>query len=137
MTANSFTSVSLRPPLVLVSIANNARMSRVLERGMPFGISVLADDQRSVSQQFAGAAGSVSMPCWLWRAGVPLIAGALAQFVCRVVDARVVGDHTLQIGEVEHFERFDKAPLVFYSGAYHPLCAAVPSLQSSARQAAR
>lgn len=118
MTANSFTSVSLRPPLVLVCIDNNARMARVLERGMCVGVSVLAAGQEDLSRHFSGRpVGEVTLR-FTWRGGVPLIEGALAQFVCRVMDSHVVGDHTVQIAEVEEFERFDRPPLLFFSGQY-------------------
>jgi flavin reductase (DIM6/NTAB) family NADH-FMN oxidoreductase RutF len=53
--------------------------------------------------------------------GVPLIEGALAHFVVRVVDAHPAGDHTLYIGHVEHFQWRDDKPLLFYGGTYHKL----------------
>ena len=55
------------------------------------------------------------------RAGVPLIEGALAHFVVRVIDAHPAGDHTLYIGRVEHFEWNDDKPLLFYAGRYRHL----------------
>lgn len=118
MTANSFASVSLKPPLVLVCIDNNARMARVLERGMHAGLSVLARGQERISRHFAGSAEEVLTIEFVWHGGVPLIAGALAHFICRVTDSYVAGDHTVQIAEVEHFQRFDKSPLLFYAGTY-------------------
>jgi len=118
MTANSFTSVSLRPPLVLVCIDNDARMSRVLERGMDFGLSVLAAGQESISRHFAGRPQADTAIDFAWRRGVPLVSGALAHFVCRVTDSHVTGDHTVQIAEVQYCERFRKAPLVFFGGSY-------------------
>jgi flavin reductase (DIM6/NTAB) family NADH-FMN oxidoreductase RutF len=123
MTANSFTSVSLTPPLVLICTHNNARMTRLLERGMEFGLSVLAADQQDVSKRFAGRADGPVVN-FSWVRGVPLIAGAAAHFVCRLTDSRVAGDHTVQIAEVEHFQSCSKAPLVFCNGAYADLAAA-------------
>jgi flavin reductase (DIM6/NTAB) family NADH-FMN oxidoreductase RutF len=55
------------------------------------------------------------------RLGVPLLEGAVAYFVVRVIDAHPAGDHTLFIGEVEHFESGDDRPLLFYSGKYQQL----------------
>lgn len=120
MTANSFTSVSLAPPLVLICTHNNARMTRLLERGMEFGLSVLAADQESVSRRFAGR-GDEPVVDFSWVRGVPLIAGAAAYFVCRLADSRVAGDHTVQIGEVEYFQNCSKLPLVFWNGLYADL----------------
>lgn len=118
MTANSFTSVSLVPPLVLVCIDNNARMARVLERGMHFGLSILACGQERISRHFAGRAEAGLKVDFTWHEGVPLIAGAVSHFVCRVMDSHVAGDHTVQIAAVEHFARFARPPLLFYAGSY-------------------
>lgn len=124
MTANSFTSVSLTPPLVLFCTHNDARMTRVLEPGMELGLSVLACEQQGVSRQFAGRCNDAAPVDFAWVRGVPLIFGAAAHLVCRLTESRVAGDHTVQIAEVEHFERFDKEPLVFWNGAYAQLAAA-------------
>jgi flavin reductase (DIM6/NTAB) family NADH-FMN oxidoreductase RutF len=118
MTANSFTSVSLTPPLVLVCTHNEARMTRVLERGMELGLSVLAADQQEVSRRFASRSLDEPLIDFTWVRGVPLIAGAVAHLICRLVDSHVAGDHTVQIAEVEYFQSFEKAPLVFCNGSY-------------------
>ena len=118
MTANSFASVSMQPPLVLVCIDNNARMARVLERGMHCGLSVLACGQERLSRHFAGRADAELVIEFAWYRGVPVIAGALAHFICRVTDSYVAGDHTVQIAAVEQFACFEHAPLLFYSGVY-------------------
>ena len=121
MTANAFTSVSLDPPLVLVCIGNRARMSRVLEPGMHFGISILSATQREISQAFAGRAQSPVSIEFTWRRGVPLIAAACAHFVCGLTEARLVGDHTLYIGTIEEFAASERAPLIFHRGSYTSL----------------
>jgi flavin reductase (DIM6/NTAB) family NADH-FMN oxidoreductase RutF len=118
MTANSFTSVSLTPPLVLFCTHNDARMTRVLEPGMELGLSVLASEQQSVSRRFAGRGNDEAPVGFTWVRGVPLIFGAAAHLVCRVTESRVAGDHTVQIAEVEYFQRFEKVPLVFWNGTY-------------------
>jgi flavin reductase (DIM6/NTAB) family NADH-FMN oxidoreductase RutF len=93
---------------------------------MELGLSVLASEQQSISRQFSGR-GNDAAPVELapvefaWVRGVPVILGAVAHLVCRVTDSRVAGDHTVQIAEVEHFERFEKAPLVFWNGTYAQL----------------
>jgi flavin reductase (DIM6/NTAB) family NADH-FMN oxidoreductase RutF len=102
-------------------------MTQVLEPGMEVGLSVLADDQQRVSRQFTSRAYHEARVDFTWLRGVPLISGAAARLVCRLTESRVAGDHTVQIGEVEYFERFDKAPLVFWNGTYAQLAAATPA----------
>ena len=121
MTANAFTSVSLEPPLVLVCIGNRARMSRVLEPGMDYGISIPAATQREISLTFSGRGRPAIPVVFTWRRGVPLVADACAHFLCRLADARVVGDHTLFIGAVEEFSSMEDAPLIFHRGSYSEL----------------
>lgn len=121
MTANAFTSVSLQPPLVLVCIHNDARMSRMLERGMRFGLSVLAADQQGVSMHFAGRPQPHVLTPFAWDGGVPFVAGAAASFLCRATDSHVAGDHTLCLAEVEGFQHTSRPPLVFCRGGYQLL----------------
>jgi len=121
MTANSFTSVSLTPPLVLFCTHNDARMTRVLERGMEIGLSVLGADQQEVSRHFAGRGSGEPAVDFVWVRGIPLVSGAVVHLVCRLTDSRVVGDHTVQIAEVEHLEHFAREPLVFWNGTYAQL----------------
>lgn len=118
MTANAFTSVSLAPPLILVCIDNDARMARLLERGMHFGLSVLSAGQEGVSRHFAGQRSHVAEVLFAWRSGVPFISDAAACFLCRATECHVTGDHTVYLAEVEYFERSGLAPLVFCSGRY-------------------
>jgi flavin reductase (DIM6/NTAB) family NADH-FMN oxidoreductase RutF len=121
MTANAFVSVSLNPPLVLVSVDNRATMHRLLPMTGRYGISVLAEGQENLSNHFAGRSVEGLHIRFTERLGVPLLEGAVAYFVVRVVDAHTAGDHTLFIGEVEHFEARDDRPLLFYSGKYQQL----------------
>jgi flavin reductase (DIM6/NTAB) family NADH-FMN oxidoreductase RutF len=119
MTVNSFMSVSLEPPLVLVSIAQGARMRALLQTAERFGISVLSDTQRDVCQHFAGhPQSSVSDPFRIHE-GVPLVRHALATFVCNTRMRIAVGDHTLFVGEVLKFERFPYYPLIFAGGTFN------------------
>lgn len=118
MTANAFLSVSLDPPLVLVSLGNTARMGRRLTIGQPFGISVLAEDQIALSNHFAGRPQANPVIVWRWEADVPLLVGAVAQISACVVATHSVGDHTLFIGQVEHVAQGEGRPLVFHAGSY-------------------
>ena len=117
MTANGFLSVSLRPPLVLVSLGR-CRMNELLPRSGRYGISVLAHDQQHFAAHFAAQKPSPVEPTFTWQNGLPLLEGALAHLVCRVVDVHRAGDHVLWIGEVEYLDHRDDEPLLFYTGRF-------------------
>lgn len=120
MTANAFLSVSLRPPLVLVSLGR-CRMSEMLPRTGRYGVSVLACDQEHYAAHFAGQRASPVAPRFTWHGDLPLLEGALAHVGCRVVDVHPAGDHVLWIGEVEHLSHRDGEPLLFYTGRFGTL----------------
>lgn len=120
MTANGFMSVSLRPPLVLVSLGR-CRMAEMLPRTGRYGISVLAHDQKAFAAHFAAQRPAPTPPEFTWHDGLPLLEGALAHIACRVVDVHAAGDHVLWIGEVEHLHHRDGEPLLFYSGRFGTL----------------
>jgi flavin reductase (DIM6/NTAB) family NADH-FMN oxidoreductase RutF len=117
MTANAFLSVSLRPPLVLVSLGR-CRMGEMLPHTGRYGVSVLAHDQKHFAAHFAAQKPSPVDPKFEWQNGIPLLEGALAHIVCRVVDVHAAGDHELWIGEVEHLHHRDGEPLLFYTGRF-------------------
>ena len=120
MTANAFLSVSLRPPLVLVSLGR-CRMSEMLPRTGRYGVSVLASDQEHFAAHFAGQRTSETEPTFVWENDLPLLDGALAHVGCRVVDVHTAGDHVLWIGEVEHLYHREGEPLLFYTGRFGTL----------------
>lgn len=120
MTANAFLSVSLRPPLVLVSLGR-CRMSEMLPRTGCYGVSVLSHDQEQFAAHFAGQRRSSIEPSFEWHDGLPLLEGALAHIACRVVDVHPAGDHVLWIGQVQHLEHRDGEPLLFYTGRFSTL----------------
>ena len=117
MTANAFLSVSLRPPLVLVSLGR-CRMTEMLPLTGRYGVSVLAHDQEHFAAHFAAQRESPVPPTFAWHEGLPLLEGALAHLACRVVDVHPAGDHVLWIGEVEHLEHVEGEPLLFYTGRF-------------------
>jgi flavin reductase (DIM6/NTAB) family NADH-FMN oxidoreductase RutF len=117
MTANAFLSVSLRPPLVLVSLGR-CRMGEMLPRTKRYGVSVLAHDQEHFAAHFAAQGTSPIEPEFGFHDGIPLLEGALAHLVCRVVDVHAAGDHELWIGQVEHLHERDGEPLLFYTGRF-------------------
>ena len=127
MTANSFTSVSLDPPLILVSVDRRNRTHQLLGEGEPFSVSVLSQAQQCWSDRFAGRHGDVQhqfddIPHTLSPDGMPIIAEASASFSCRVVAIHEAGDHSLFIGQVEGIAQAPReAPLLFFGGKYRSL----------------
>lgn len=121
MTANAFVSVSLDPPLVLVSLDNRSVMHRILPGIGRYGVSVLAENQEKLSNHFAGRTIEGLHIRFVDRLGIPMLEGAVAYFVVHLIDAHPAGDHTLYIGRVEHFESYDDRPLLFYAGKYGQL----------------
>ena len=128
MTANAFISVSLNPPLVLVSVNHKAQMHRLLPHSSRFGVSVLSDDQENLSNLFAGRGVEKQAFTFATRDGIPLLEGALAHLIVRLVDAHAAGDHTLYIGEVEYLDWQDGNPLLFFAGKYRQIKTEVPIL---------
>lgn len=123
MTANAFMSVSLEPPLVLISVDRRTRMCTLLHEGQRFGVSVLAADQRDLSDRFAGRAGEGGEePRFEVVHETPLVEGSAAQFVSKVAKSYWGGDHSLFLGRVEYACYEDGAqPLVFHGGQYGDL----------------
>jgi len=120
VTANSFTSLSLDPPLVLWCLSKEAPSLPAFETASHFAINVLGATQHYLSRQFATPAEDkfAGVDFQEGPGGVPILGGVLAHFVCRNVRHVEAGDHVIVIGEVERFEAFDGEPLVFHSGAY-------------------
>jgi flavin reductase (DIM6/NTAB) family NADH-FMN oxidoreductase RutF len=120
MTANAFLSVSLTPPLVLVSLGR-CRMAEMLPRTGRYGVSVLCDDQEHFAAHFAGQRLAPVEPTFSWHDGFPFLDGALARLGCSVVDIHPAGDHVLWIGHVEHLDHREGRPLLFYTGRFRTL----------------
>lgn len=120
LTVNSFSAVSLDPPLVLWSLQRTApSLPRFLAAGR-FAISILASHQHAVSRQFATPAEDkfAGVEHLSGLGGCPLIAGCLATFECLTEVVHDAGDHHLFIGRVERASHREGRPLVFASGAY-------------------
>ena len=122
MTANAFMSVSLRPPLVLISIDRRAKMGALLHEGTRFGVSVLEARQTSLSDRFAGrVADDPPEATFEIVHETPLVEGALAHLVARVVRSYWGGDHSLFLGQVEFARYGEGRPLLFHGGRYERL----------------
>jgi flavin reductase (DIM6/NTAB) family NADH-FMN oxidoreductase RutF len=124
MTANSFTSVSLDPPLILICVSHAAQLLPMLNRQKRFGVNILKNNQRAISEYFARTEESAETEKQLgiryrWTdKGIPLLEDALVNLTCNVVDSHVAGDHTIFIAEVESVEIYDGEPLLYLRGNY-------------------
>jgi flavin reductase (DIM6/NTAB) family NADH-FMN oxidoreductase RutF len=119
-TANSFNSVSLKPPLVVWSLSVAANNRIAFEQCERYAISVLATDQLKLARRFSRphADRFEGVPYTLGWADAPRIDGALAWLECRHFAWQPTGDHTLFVGEVVHCARHGGAPLVFHRGRF-------------------
>jgi flavin reductase (DIM6/NTAB) family NADH-FMN oxidoreductase RutF len=119
MTANAFMSVSLKPPLILISVDRRARMNGLLREGVRYGVSVLEEHQTALSDRFAGRfADDAPEPAFEIVRDTPLVEGALAHLVARVVRSYWGGDHSLFLGQVEYVRYGEGTPLLFHGGRY-------------------
>lgn len=119
-TANSFSSVSLDPPLLLVSIANSSANLPAFAGGAGFAVNILSEGQKDVSATFARPSDDRFATVY-WRrgpVGSPLIAGVAAWFDCTLEQAVTAGDHTILIGRIGAFEATAHPGLGYYRGAY-------------------
>jgi flavin reductase (DIM6/NTAB) family NADH-FMN oxidoreductase RutF len=128
MTANSFTSVSLRPLLILICVAHQAQLLSLIQKQKRFGVSILREDQRALSEYFAQTVEDPETEKRLrihyrWtKTGIPLLEDALAHLACNVVSEHAAGDHTIFIGEVESLDVHEGKPLLYLCGNYRTLC---------------
>jgi flavin reductase (DIM6/NTAB) family NADH-FMN oxidoreductase RutF len=128
MTANAFTSVSLEPLLVLVCVDQKARTHAHLQTRKRFGVNVLSQEQRKISEHYAQAdrdasrAGTEAGARFdRTRHGTPVLHGALAYFECRLQSTHDAGDHTIFIAEVEDVVIHEGSPLVYFQSDYHAI----------------
>ena len=124
LTANSFASVSLDPPLVLWSLQNNSDVYDAYATPRHYAINILSDQQQELSGRYARKGDHELDPAHytLGEDGAPLISGALAAFECELHQTHDGGDHLIIVGRVTRMQNAeDGAPLVFYSGGYREL----------------
>jgi flavin reductase (DIM6/NTAB) family NADH-FMN oxidoreductase RutF len=128
LTVNSFSSLSLDPPLVLWSLNDFSSSLVAFEQASHFAINILADDQSEISKRFASQRPDkfAGLEVSEGAGGCPLIDGSAAQFVCRRTGQQREGDHVLFIGRVEAMAYSAKAPLVYFRGQYFSTAAATP-----------
>jgi len=132
MTANAFASVSLEPLLLLVCVDRNARTHAHLQSKKRFGINILAEHQRLISEYYAQpvsthehAQEEAGARFDRTPQGTPILHGALAYLECRLQSAQEAGDHTIFIAEVEDVVVHPGDPLLFFRGKYRTIGEAV------------
>jgi len=122
LTCNSFSSVSLEPPLVSWSLRINSKSLATFQRSGAFAINILAEDQKDLSGRFASSSIADKFEGVAWRPGLhglPVIEDCVATFECDKFAEHVAGDHVLFLGQVRRFDHGRREDsLVFYKGAY-------------------
>ncbi len=122
MTANSFSSVSLDPPMILWCIDKGSDRLGTFEASDHFAVNVLASNHQDLSNRFAkkGEPYMDGVPHEIWETGCPVIADAVAVFDCDVAARHDAGDHIVYVGLVRRFGRSgnEAGPLVFHQGGY-------------------
>jgi flavin reductase (DIM6/NTAB) family NADH-FMN oxidoreductase RutF len=129
MTANSLTTVSLDPLLILCCLRRDATMHRVVEAAGSFGVSILTQEQEPLARHFANPSrpadgGQFETIAWCPgpATGAPLLLGAMAAFECRVREVSPAGDHSIFLADVMSLQRSERDdPLLFFSGAYRQI----------------
>ncbi|MGE3962127.1 MAG: flavin reductase family protein [Dehalococcoidia bacterium] len=132
MTANSFSSVSLDPAMLLVCIDEHASIYPLFEHASAFAVNILTSDQAPVSQLFAAKGERAEVmnghPFTLGPLGSPILDGVLAWTECRIEHRYAGGDHLIVVGRVQEMEiaRPDASPLVYFAGQYRALGEPMP-----------
>lgn len=120
ITVNSFTSVSLSPPLVLWCLERRASTYNAFMAAGGYSINILRSEQQALSERFSRHAPAPLAADQLerWVTGAPVLKDALAAFDCKVIDRHDAGDHVVLIAEVMRFRSADGAPLLYYASRY-------------------
>jgi 3-hydroxy-9,10-secoandrosta-1,3,5(10)-triene-9,17-dione monooxygenase reductase component len=124
LTANSVTSLSLQPPLMVVCFDRGARTLGAVEHSRAFAVHFLAHDQEGIAERFASKEPEERKfegVRWTERSGVPVLEGCLAGLACRLVELLPGGDHLIGVGEVTALWASTGDPLVFFRGDYWTL----------------
>lgn len=129
MTVSSFTSISLDPPLLMVSLEHGTRTHEMVEQAGFFGVTILSEGQQAISQRFAGQFVEsndrfTGLETFTMETGAPFIVGGLAYMDSQVTSRLVAGGHTLFIARVvaTRFITDHERPIVYFNRAYHRLC---------------
>ena len=123
LTANAFVSLSLEPPLVIISVDKKATCYACFEPDNGFTVNFLSEDQEEISRRFA-TKGADKFADLKWRAGgngAALIDGALGSVECKIIQCHDGGDHTIVVGEILNVSANGDRPLLFFKGKYQKL----------------
>ncbi|MEM7332138.1 MAG: flavin reductase family protein [Chloroflexota bacterium] len=119
MTCNAFMSISLDPPLVAVAVTHKAKMMGFLEKSGRYGVSILSADQENISSHFAGQHQDDLGDPFVEIEEMPMIKSANVHLITKVAEKLVLGDHTLFVGQVEHYSYVEACePLLYSAGRY-------------------
>jgi flavin reductase (DIM6/NTAB) family NADH-FMN oxidoreductase RutF len=127
MTVSSFTSVSLDPPTVSISLEQNTRTHELITEAGAFGITFLSSEQQSLSERFAGQIGDrmdrfEGLETWILETGAPFLNGGLAYLDCKVHSMQPFGSNTLIIGGVVAAKTGNgRSPLLYFDRMYRRL----------------
>jgi len=127
MTVSSFTSVALEPPLIIISLQTASRTHHLVSQANAFAVTILAEDQRELSDRFAGRIGDTEdrltgLETETLVTGAPFIKGGLAYLDCRVMQSIAMGTNTLFLAEVVAARgNGEGRPLVYHDRTYHKL----------------
>jgi flavin reductase (DIM6/NTAB) family NADH-FMN oxidoreductase RutF len=131
MTANSFTSLSLDPPLVLCCLGKHTKAGQLIHQSTGFCISILQESQRDQSTYFAGGWKATEPPPFAFESwhGTPRLVGSAAALGCEMHAIHEGGDHWIVVGRVVglHREEGDAPPLLFFRGRYAALVSGAPA----------
>ena len=125
MTVNSFTSVSLEPPLIIISLQTGSRTQELVSQAKAFAVTILADDQQDLSDRFAGHVPDAEdrlagLQTEILLTGAPLIKGGLSYLDCRVKQTIPLGASTLFLAEVVAAQgNKTDSPLIYHNRTYH------------------
>ncbi len=127
MTVSSFTSVSLDPPLIIISLQTASRTHQLVENARTFGLTILSEDDRALSERFAGRLSDPEhrldgIETATMITGAPVLKAGLAQLDCRIVQSIPSGMNTIFIAEVVAARgNGEGQPLVYHNRGYHKL----------------
>lgn len=129
LTLSAMTSLCLEPPMLLICVNKAVPTEQAISASDRFVVNVLADYQERVARRFAKPAEDkfYGVDTFTGACNVPILAGTLAYFECKVRDRMTGGTHTIFMGEVEHAQVFERRPLLYYSAGFG-------CLEPSARQ---
>lgn len=130
VTANSFTSVSLDPPLVLFCLDNKSMSFDAFRGGRHFVVNILGEEQQAVSGRFARSDADKwdGMTFDVWDTGCPVLPGCMATMECDTRAVHEGGDHIIVVGQVRRlvYDRDGTRPLIYYRGRYEAISPEAP-----------